>query len=126
MTRRRWVFAGLFSLLGIGVAAAAEPRPAQFNTSANNDLIRLADIQRAFAALNQLPPEGRAAARASLENESKLLVQRIRDEAHRFAVTFHVSPSDFRSLESRSIWSALPSSSHLLITLAVYVSNVPG
>jgi hypothetical protein len=79
MDRRRWLFAGILPLLGIRAAEAADPKqpPLQYTATANDDLIRLADLDRAFGVLDQVPPERRAAARASLENESKRLVQRI-------------------------------------------------
>ena len=79
MVRRRWLFAGFLPLLGMRAAEAADPKPLplQYTATANDDLIRLADLQRAFGMLEQFPPERRAAVRASLENESKRLVQRV-------------------------------------------------
>jgi hypothetical protein len=79
MVRRRWLFAGILPLLGMRAAEAADPKPLplQYTATANDDLIRLADLDRAFGVLDQFPPDRRAAVRANIENESKRLVQRI-------------------------------------------------
>lgn len=73
---RRWLVMGLAPLLAPGVAAA-QPKPAQFNATANSDLVRIADLLRAKTVVEQLPPERRAAALASLETEIRVVAQRV-------------------------------------------------
>jgi len=74
---RRWLFAGILPL--VAPAAAREPGPMArpYNRETNTDLIRLADLDRAQAALELLPPERWGAARANLAAERQSLVERI-------------------------------------------------
>ena len=74
---RRWLVAGLFPLLVPAAARARVMQPGQFNPAVNTDLIRMADLSRAKAALDALPKERRGAAAASLDAELDVLARRV-------------------------------------------------
>lgn len=76
---RRWLLAALLPLITPAAAAARGPSPitGQFNPAVNSDLVRIADLARARAALEFLPQERRAAAAVSLDAELDVLARRV-------------------------------------------------
>jgi hypothetical protein len=74
---RRWLVAGLFPFLVPAAARARVMQPGQFNPAVNTDLIRMADLARAKAAIDALPKERRSAAAGSLDAEFDVLARRV-------------------------------------------------
>jgi hypothetical protein len=75
---RRWLIAGLIPLMAPAPVARARPATSgQYNPAVNTDLIRVADLTRAKAALELLPQARQAAATASLDAELQVLVRRV-------------------------------------------------
>lgn len=74
---RRWLVAGLLPLIAPTAAKARGLTAAQYNPAVNSDLIRMADLTRAKAALDLLPRERRSAAAAGLDAEVEVLARRV-------------------------------------------------
>jgi hypothetical protein len=75
---RRCLFAVLVLLMTPAVAREPSPmvgRP--FNREINTDLVRIADLARAQSAVDLLPEQRRAAAKASLAAELQMLTERV-------------------------------------------------